>query len=188
MSSSKERWITAGIIGSPHGLNGRVRLFSFLQVWSDLASYSEIFRSSSEGRFIPLPFESMAKQGKFFLAKIEGVETRQEAVFYRNVKLFLPYRSLPVLGLNEYYWTDLSGLSVLNTAGINIGKVTEILRSGGNDILVIERSSGRILLPFLFPFPIKSVSLERREICVEWHGYVDDSEYSVISSNELMPN
>jgi 16S rRNA processing protein RimM len=48
----------------------------------------------------------------------------------------------------EFYYHELLGLSVLNETGESLGKVTEIIQTGANDVYVVTNAAGNeILLP-----------------------------------------
>jgi 16S rRNA processing protein RimM len=55
---------------------------------------------------------------------------------------------LPPPEENEFYWSDLIGLKVVNTAGVELGKVASLLQTGANDVLVVTGERER-LIPFV---------------------------------------
>ena len=64
----------------------------------------------------------------------------------------------------EFYYHELQGLSVVDENGGSLGKVTEILQTGANDVYVVTNNAGReILLPAIAEV-ILNVDLESKVI------------------------
>jgi len=74
---------------------------------------------------------------------------------------------LPPTQQNEYYWSDLVGLKVETTTGINLGVVDYLIETGANDVLVVVGDRER-LIPFLQQQNVINVDLDAGEIVVDW--------------------
>jgi len=78
--------------------------------------------------------------------------------------------ALPALAENEFYWDDLIGMAVVNTALASLGKVATLIETGANDVLcVIDETGTERLLPFVSAV-VQSVNLETRRITVDWEA------------------
>ena len=77
------------------------------------------------------------------------------------------FRSLPRTDSDEYYWYELIGSNVINSDGIELGKVIEIFTSGENEVLVIKNKSGNkeIFIPFLKD---TIINFEDNKLTVRW--------------------
>ena len=76
--------------------------------------------------------------------------------------------SMPETADDEFYWGDLTGLSVKNTKSETLGVVSELMETGANAVLVVVSSEGvKRLIPFI-SHVVNNVDLERREILVDW--------------------
>ena len=71
------------------------------------------------------------------IAKIRGVEDRDSAELLRGTELFIGRADLPSLGEQEYYQTDLVGMTV-NQRGNIIGHVVCIQNYGAGDIIEMD--------------------------------------------------
>ena len=68
-------------------------------------------------------------------AKLEGVLDRDQAALMRGLTIAIERARTAAAGRGEYYWTDLIGLSVVNTQGETLGVVSELLATGAaNDV------------------------------------------------------
>ncbi|MDP3686464.1 MAG: ribosome maturation factor RimM, partial [Sulfurimicrobium sp.] len=84
----------------------------------------------------------------------------------RGCEIAVPRDALPEPAENEYYWSDLIGLCVFNTEQQDLGKVSGLLETGANDVLVVQGDRER-LIPFV-PQVIQEVDLSAGTIRVEW--------------------
>ena len=73
----------------------------------------------------------------------------------------------PALAADEYYWTDLLGLSVRLEDGRVLGTIANMLATGANDVMVVRGERER-LIPFVPGHYVKRVDLEARTVIVDW--------------------
>ena len=74
---------------------------------------------------------------------------------------------LPELPQGEYYWSDLEGLKVVTTDGIELGVVSNLIETGANDVLVVKGDKER-LIPYIRPDVVTELDIENGIIRVEW--------------------
>ena len=76
---------------------------------------------------------------------------------------------MPKLSNANYYWSDLVGLSVLNSEEKVIGKIESLIETGANDVIVIiTLKDERVLVPFVMHEIIKEVNVELNYIKIDW--------------------
>ena len=61
----------------------------------------------------------------------------------------VPETSAPELPEGEYFHFQLLGLRVFTEAGEELGRLSEILETGSNDVYVVSGPDGQILVPAL---------------------------------------
>lgn len=139
--------ICVGVIGGAFGVRGDVRLKSFCADPEAIADYGTL---TSEGgtQSFDITLTGAIKNG--FSARIDGVETKEQADALSGVRLYAARDALPALPDDEFYHTDLIGLAVFDTGGVEIGRVTAVNNHGAGDFLEIEGPGIRntVLLPF----------------------------------------
>lgn len=147
--------ILVGKIVAPQGIRGEVRV----QTYSDTPSDFKKFNVISD-RFTSKDFKvvRVVPNSTVVIAKINGFDDRNAAETLRGTELFIGREDLPVLGEQEYYQTDLIGMSV-NQRGNIIGRVACVQNYGAGDILEME--SGEMV-----SFVGASVDLEKGIIYV----------------------
>ena len=139
--------ICVGAIAGAHGVRGDVRLKSFCAEPADIENYSPLTSEDGSQSF-DLKLTKSIKNG--FVARFRGVTNREAAEALKGTRLFAPRDRLPDLPDDEFYHSDLIGLSVIDTGGTQIGKVAAIHDHGAGDLLDIrlKGSSKSALLPF----------------------------------------
>jgi 16S rRNA processing protein RimM len=97
-------------------------------------------------------------KGRFVL-KIAGVDSIDEAEGYRGMELRIGEEELQPLPEGSYYFHQLRGLSVEEGSGRALGRVSDILETGGEAVvLVVTGEAGETLIPLAAPF-VRDVDL-----------------------------
>jgi 16S rRNA processing protein RimM len=100
------------------------------------------------------------------VAKLAGIESREQALMLKGARVSLAREALPEAGEGRYYLADLVGLEVLNEQGERLGTVQQWLTNGAQDLMQVAGERTR-LIPWVATI-VKRVDLDRREIVVEW--------------------
>lgn len=143
--------ICVGAIAGAFGVRGEVRLKSFTSAPGDVAAYGPLWSEDGKRSFT-VRLTRPVTGG--FGARLSGVETREDAEALKGATLWADRGRLPSLPDDEFYHTDLIGLSVHDTGGALIGKVRAIYDHGAGDILEIFGPGRKqaLLLPFTRAF------------------------------------
>ena len=139
--------VIVGALGAAFGVQGEVRLKSFCADPAAIADYTPLY--TEDGR----TFDQVIITGQLknaFSARVSGIVTKEEADALRNTTLYAPRSVMPPTEDDEYYYTDLIGLPVLDTGGATLGTVKTVMDHGAGDLLEITLpgSSETVLLPF----------------------------------------
>jgi len=106
-------------------------------------------------------------QGAAVVARLEGVEDRDQAIALKGTRILVPRQCFPEASPGTYYWADLIGLDVVTVAGVALGKVRGLLETGANDVLDVKGDRDR-LIPFVVGEFVKNVDLAESRITVDW--------------------
>ncbi|MDR1968266.1 MAG: ribosome maturation factor RimM [Burkholderiaceae bacterium] len=105
------------------------------------------------------------------VASAQDIADRDAAEALKGARIFIPRSSFPTPQEGEYYWVDLIGLAVVNREGMALGRVTDLLATGPQQVLVIAHEEGgkpsERLIPFVNAY-VDRVDLEGRVITVDW--------------------
>lgn len=164
--------VCVGAFAGSFGVRGEVRLKSFCANAEDIANYSPL--SDEKGtREFTLKITRTVKAG--FAARVQGVDTKEAADALRGTRLYVSRDRLPDLPEDEFYHSDLLGLSVQDTGGETLGKIKAVLDHGAGDLLEITGPGfkGAVLLPFTKAI-VPLVDLASRRVVIDPpDGYFD---------------
>jgi len=163
--------IELGKISGVFGVKGWVKVHSFTDPREGIVDYSS-WQILQKGQWREVQLEGGSRQAKTVVAKIKGIDDRDEAMLLMGSKIAIRLDQLDKLDENEYYWRDLEGLQVINTEGIDLGKVSQMMETGANDVMVVEAEleQGRQerLIPFTVNHTVQKVDLDAGVITVDW--------------------
>jgi 16S rRNA processing protein RimM len=139
--------VLIGEIGRPQGLNGEVRIRSFTAEPGAIADYGLLEDETGARR---LEIESLRCTPNALTARIKGVASRDDAEALAGTKLYIPRSRLPEREEDEWYHSDLIGLSAINQDSLAVGTVIAVHNFGAGDLLEIRPASGgaTLLIPF----------------------------------------
>lgn len=157
--------ICVGHITGVQGLKGWVKVFSNTDPRENIVYFTPWMIETGSG--IKTLDVHGRLQGRIVLAKLAGVETREDAAEYIGDKIYIWPDQLPALGEDEYYWSDLIGMEVESIQAEALGRVDDMLETGANDVMVIKGDRER-LIPFVIDDIVREVDLNRRRIIVDW--------------------
>jgi 16S rRNA processing protein RimM len=83
------------------------------------------------------------------LMRVQGISTPETVERFRGVPLRIRATDARPLAANEYFLYQVIGLEAFAEAGNRLGRVTDLIETGANDVLVITPEDGGadILLP-----------------------------------------
>lgn len=154
-----------GRVAAPFGIKGWVKVQPFSDdpgTLMDFASW-RIGRGAEHRQY---SVETVQDHGKAMVAKLEGIDDRDKAYALRGMEISVARSSLPPPADDEYYWSDLIGLTAINREGIELGKVESLMETGAHDLLVI-RGKREYLIPFAGQF-VGKVDVAGGQIEVDW--------------------
>jgi 16S rRNA processing protein RimM len=139
--------VMVGTIGGAFGVQGEVRLKSFCADPQAIADYAPLYTEDG-ATFAQLVLTGQLNNG--FTARIDGVISKEDADALRNVNLYADRAVMPSLPDDEFYYTDLIGVTVVDTGGATLGTVKNVMDHGAGDLLEIiaPGQSETVLLPF----------------------------------------
>ncbi len=165
MNNSDNDYIELGKIAGFFGVKGWVKLFSYTRPRIGIGEYKRFYLGDSKTE---TTFTQIKESGKYIVGHIENIDTRDDAKPFQEQILYIKREDLPKLE-NEYYWHELIGLTVINQAGQTLGKITELMETGANDVIVIHNEGHEeILIPYVMSRFVVSVDLEAGTMQVDW--------------------
>lgn len=162
------------VLGRVHGLfgvRGWVKVYSYTRPLEAVLDYPVwwIGRGREARPFHVLEGRLQAKTLVARLADDSGepLADRDAAATLLEADIAVARADLPAPDPGEYYWVDLVGLAVRTPDGVPLGKVSAMMETGANDVLVVQGERER-LIPFVVDECITEVDIAGGYLVADW--------------------
>lgn len=164
-----EKWFNVGKIVNTQGIKGEVRVISTTDFPEERYKQGNVLFLFVPKNEIPiqLTIKSHRRHKNFDLLLFEGYENINDVEKFRDGLLKVPESQLVELDEGEFYFHEIIGCLVFTKNGEEIGKVTEILTPGANDVWVVKGKNGKeILIPYIDDVVVK-VDIKEKIILID---------------------
>ena len=145
-------YLAIGRMGRPFGLCGELRVQLLTEYPEQLGRLRIVYLGP---RMEPWEVEGVRLHKGAALFKLVGCDDRTTAETLRGALVQIAREDAVSLEEDEYYEHQIVGMTVVEEDGTLLGRVTEIISTGANDVYVVVGPDGELLLP-----AIESVILE----------------------------
>jgi len=172
--------VQVGYVSGAYGVAGWVRVKPFSDDADALLSIKTWWFDKPE--LHDADVKQVKTHGGDVVAQLVGVVGRDAAEALKGAAVQVPRSHFPALSDDEFYWSDLIGLTVQNLQGECLGQVADMMSNGPQSILRITPeptlqadavaadstvAAPERLIPFVAQFVIK-VDKAARTITVDW--------------------
>ncbi len=168
-----------GAVTSTHGLRGELKVYPTTDEPARYHKLKEVILDTGKEQ-LSLKIEHARLFKQMVIIKFEGFDHINEVEKFKGAKLYVMRENALELRENEYYFADLAGLRVETEEGQLLGKVTDILQTGANDVYVIGRERQKDLLIPAIKDCVKQIDLENGRMVIHLlPGLLEASEGGV---------
>ncbi len=168
MKNANTPYIIVGKIGAPYGVRGWFKVHSYTEFGASILEYRPWYLSQANDQWSSAQIENGKIHGNGIIAKLVGINSPEEARLLTGKTIAIARSQLPVLKKDEFYWSDLEGLTVVNKEGQTLGTVSYLIETGANDVLIIKNGDKEHAIPYLPGKVVVNVDLEKQQITVDW--------------------
>ena len=160
-----EDLLKVGVITSTHGIRGEVKVFP---TTDDIQRFTYLKECVIDTGKQQIPVEV---QGcKFFknqaILKFKEFQSIDEVEKYKGAGLWVTREHAVPLEEGEFYIADIIDAEVYEENGEYLGRLTEVMETGANDVYVVKLESGKELLIPAIPQCILDVDTEQPRVTV----------------------
>ena len=158
-----EDLLQVGILSSTHGVRGEIKVFPTTDDVKRFKKNKEYILGTKNGN-MDVRVESVKFFKQFVILKFEGIDTLDDILAYKGCSLYVNRAHAVKLQKDEYFIADLIGMEVFDEEDNYIGKLTDVLETGANDVYEITTEDEKT---YLFPAIkecIKKVDMDNRKI------------------------
>jgi 16S rRNA processing protein RimM len=130
-----------GIVVAAHGLGGDVRVQPTTDFPARLHELQTVWVAPAGKPATQARVRRVADHTSksLMVFGLKGVTTRGAAQDLVGAELQIELAQASELPADTYYEHDIIGLTVVTTEGLELGPITDVLRTGANDVYVTER-------------------------------------------------
>ena len=111
------------------------------------------------------------RHGKSVILRLEGFDDHDQAASLIGTEIGVSRDELPKPEDGHYYWSDLTGSTVVHRDGTELGTIKEILETGAHDVMVVQgkkEGEQERLIPFVNDEIVINVDLDAKRVDVDW--------------------
>jgi len=160
------RYVTVGKIVNTHGNRGMLRVMPLTDFPDRFYNMDAILALRDNTRRT-LHIEKVFNHKRFIVIKFREIPDMNEAEKLKGAYLQIYRDQLTELPEDTFYIFQIVGCKVFTTEEKFLGKVTDVIQTGANDVYVVEREDKRkpLLIPALKSV-VRNVSLKAGRIDV----------------------
>ena len=140
-----EQLLQVGVMNSTHGIRGEMKVFPTTDDPKRFRKLKSVLLDTGR-EHIELKIENVKFFKQFVILKFEGYDNINDIEKYKGKSLYVTRENAVRLKKDEYFIADLIGMTVLNEDDTELGKLTDVIETGANDVYVIELIDGKELL------------------------------------------
>jgi 16S rRNA processing protein RimM len=148
LKTDLEDLVAIARIVKPRGLRGEMTAEILTDFPERFEGLEEVIVVHRGGQRESLKIEDFWFQKGRLVLKFYDVDTVEAADRLRNAEICVLESQAVELGDDEFYDWQLEGCDVETLDGRRIGKVRELMRTGGTELLVVQNDEKEILIPF----------------------------------------
>jgi len=166
---TSEDFILVGKISGVFGIKGWMKVFSFTDPRKNILSYSPLYMSQ-KGGWVEVKVSGGRVQGKGIVLGLVDVTDPDQVLPLIGSELAIKPSQLKSTVEDEYYWSQLMGLTVINMNDETLGQVDSLLETGAHDVLVVKNKEQKTeqLIPYVMEEIVQSIDLDSKLIRVDW--------------------
>lgn len=157
--------LNIGQIINTHGLKGELKIYPLTD---DVRRFRKLKTVIIDGEEKTVTWCKL--QTDKVILKIEGIDTIEQAMQYKNKYLEVKRDEAVKLPEGRYYVADILGCRVVDTNNFEFGKVHDVIFTKNNDVYWVKGNK-ELLLPVLDHIVV-SIDVEKKEIIIrptkEW--------------------
>lgn len=157
--------ILYGKITKRHGLSGDLKVLPFSKDLSSFKNLKKVYIELNPDED-PVEYSILNKRfhKNFAIVRFKDVNTVKDSDALVNCNLLIDETQLEELNENEFYWFQLIGLEVFTDKNVYVGKVTDLINNGAQEILIVNNGKDEVLIPFVEKFIVETNILNSRII------------------------
>jgi len=169
-------YFTIGKIVNTQGIKGHIRVVpqtDDIKRFELLKSIEVFFEGKPESKTYDI--EEVSYHKSFVILKLKGISDMTAAEKLKGYIIKITREAALPLKEDEYYISDLYGMSVITDDGEKIGEIDDIIFTGANDVYVVKAEGQKdVLIPAVKKY-ILSVNVSENVMVIHNSQFIIDN-------------
>lgn len=160
-----ENLLRVGVISSTHGVKGEVKVYPTTDDPGRFNDLKKVLLDTGREQ-MELEIQGVKFFKNMVILKFKGYDSINDIEKYKGKDLLITRDQAVELGPDENFIVDLIGLSVITEDGEEFGTLTDVIKTGANDVYEVKtKEEKEVLLPAIKDCVLK-VDLENGTVTV----------------------
>lgn len=139
--------LRVGVISSTHGVRGEVKVYPTTDDVNRFKSLKNVILDTGR-EHMDLEIQGVKFFKNMVILKFKGYDSIDDIEKYKGKDLLITRDQAVELGPDENFIFDLIGLRVVTEDGVEFGTLTDVIKTGANDVYEVKTAEGKeVLLP-----------------------------------------
>lgn len=157
-------YVRIGLVAKPQGIRGEIKVNNLSDRLDRFLDLDHVF-AEDRGHYTEYKVKGARLGDGCAFLFLEHIYSRDEAETLRGQYVCVERENAIELPEGRYFIFDLEGCEVFTEQGQNIGRLTEVLQPGANDVYVVSDGKNEVLVPAVKSF-VLSVDIANKKIVV----------------------
>jgi 16S rRNA processing protein RimM len=147
MERQMDNLLRVGVISSTHGVRGEVKVYPTTDDVNRFKSLKNVILDTGR-EHMDLEIQGVKFFKNMVILKFKGYDSIDDIEKYKGKDLLITRDQAVELGPDENFIVDLIGLRVVTEDGEEFGTLTDVIKTGANDVYEVKTAEGKeVLLP-----------------------------------------
>lgn len=150
MPQNAPQYLLLGEIVRPHGVRGELKMRVLTDYPERITQLEAVYLATDPNAKRPARYivSGLRMHQSDALLTLKQVEDRNQAEMLRGMYVMVDMRDAVPLEDDEVYLYQLIGMEVRTAEGESLGKITDVLETGANDVYIVQGDAyGEVLIP-----------------------------------------
>ncbi|MDD6101803.1 MAG: ribosome maturation factor RimM [Clostridiales bacterium] len=139
-----------GVYSNTHGIKGEIKVFPTTDDLGRFDYLKEVLLETKRDGLVRYEVSGCRYFKNMVIMKFKGIDNINDIEKYKGCDIYVTRENAARLEEGEYYIADIIGAEVISDEGELIGKLTDVLQTGANDVYVVLMPDGKeVLFPVI---------------------------------------
>lgn len=160
-----EQLLQVGVISSTHGVRGEVKVYPTTDDVNRFNKLKKVILDTGREQ-LELELQGVKFFKQMVILKFKGIDNINDIEKYKGKSLYVTREHAVKLKKDEYFIADLIDMKVFLEDGTEFGTLTDVMKTGANDVYCIQTEKyGEVLIPAIGEC-IMQVDIEERRMTI----------------------